>query len=240
MDLLERALVDTLKERIGTGVSITLTNNRRTLISVRRLGGLCDVRISRRFALADGATIDGLVSYLKAETRALPKVVRGFMNRAPSPESTRRAALKKLKSAGAVHDLKEISDQVNSQYFGGDLSFRITWGKAPSKVKRSGGNITLGSYDSDLNLVRVHPALDMAGVPRRFVEFIVYHELAHKKLGTRLGEDGERRVHDAMFRELERGFEHYEVARKWEKENIQSILRARRKLKSGVDAKAST
>jgi len=241
MDLLERALVDTLRERLGAGVSITLNNNRRTLISMMRRGGLCDVRLSRRFALADGLTVDGLVSYLAGGTRTLPRVVREFMNRAPSPEPTRRKALKKLKSAGEVHDLAEISDQVNARYFGGGLSFRITWGKVPSKVKRRGGNITLGSYDSDLNLVRVHPALDMAGVPRRFVEFIVYHELAHKKLGTRTGENGARRVHDAIFREMERGFEHYEAARKWEKENIQAILRARRKLKdSSVGARAST
>lgn len=230
--MLERAFVDTLKERLGTGASITLTNNRRTLISMRRLGGLCHVRISRRFALADGATIDGLVSYLKGETRALPKAVRGFMNRAPSPEPARRKALKKLKTAGAVHDLAEIANQVNSRYFNGALSFRITWGKAPVKVKRRGGSITLGSYDCDLNLVRIHPALDMAEVPRRFVEFIIYHELTHKKLGTRIGENGERRIHDTMFRELERGFENYEAVRKWEKENILSILRARRKLKS--------
>lgn len=241
MDLLERGLVETLKERLGEGVSITLTNNRRTLISLMRRGGLCDVRLARRFALADGPTIDALVSYLKGGARTLPRMVREFMNRAPSPEPTRRKALKKLKSAGEVHDLADIADQVNSQYFGGGLSFRITWGKVPAKVKRRGGSITLGSYDSDLNLVRVHPALDMAGVPRRFVEFIVYHELTHKKLGTRMGENGARRVHDAMFREMERGFEHYEAARKWEKENIQAILLARRKLKSSSgDTRAST
>lgn len=241
MDLLEQALVDTLKERLGAGFSITLTNNRRVLISMRRLGGFCHVRVSRRFALADGSTVDGLASYLKGETRVLPKVVRGFMNRAPSPGLARSKALKKLKSAGEVHDLAEIADQVNSQYFGGALSFRITWGKAPAKVKRRGGSITLGSYDCGLNLVRIHPALDMAGVPRQFVEFIIYHELAHKKLGTRVGENGERRVHGPIFRELERGFENYESVRKWEKENIQSILQARRKLKSpNGDARAST
>ena len=241
MDLFERAFTETLRERLGEGVSIRLTDNRRTLISMSRRRGLCDVRLSRRFALADGLTIDGLASYLKGEARALPGAVRKFMNRVPTAEPTRRKALKKLKSAGAVYDLTQIADQVNSQYFGGALSFRIAWGKVPAKVKRRGGSITLGSYDSDLNLVRIHPALDMADVPRRFVEFIVYHELAHKKLGTRMRENGERRVHDAMFRELERGFEHYETARKWEKENIQTILRIRRKLKSpGRDAKAST
>jgi hypothetical protein len=241
MDLLERTLVDTLKERLGAGVSLTLTNNRRTLISISRRGGLCDVRLSRRFALADALTIDGLVSYLAGGARTLPRVVREFMNRAPSPELMRRKALKKLKSAGEVHNLADIAGEVNTQYFGGALSFRITWGKAPTKVKSRGGNITLGSYDSDLNLVRVHPALDMASVPRRFVEYIVYHELTHKKLGTRMGENGVRRVHDAVFREMERGFTHYEAARKWEKENIQAILRARRKLKSAsADERAST
>lgn len=241
MDMFERAFVDTLKERLGADVSITLTDNRRTLISMRKRRAFCDIRLSRRFALADAVTIDGLVSYLKGEARALPRVVREFMNRVPTPEPSRRKALKKLKSAGVVHDLAEIAEQVNSQYFDSGLSFRIAWGKAPAKVKRRGGSITLGSYDSALNLVRIHPALDMDGVPRRFVEFIVYHELTHKKLGTRMGENGERRVHDAIFREMERGFEHYETARKWEKENIHSILRARRKLKSpGRDARVST
>ena len=240
MDLLERALVETLKERLGAGASIALTNNRRTFISIRRLGGLSQIRVSRRFALADGATVDGLVSYLKGETRVLPKAVRGFMNSAPPPEPPKRKALKKLKSAGDVHDLAEIAGRVNSQYFDGALSFRIAWGKAPARVKRRGGSITLGSYDCGLNLVRIHPALDMPDVPRRFVEFIVYHELTHKKLGARIGENGERRVHGPVFREMERGFEDYETVRKWEKENIHSILRARRKLKSSSgDLKAS-
>lgn len=241
MDMFELALVDTLKETLGADVSITLTDNRRTLISMRRRRGLCDVRLSRRFALADGLTIDGLASYLKGEARALPRVVREFMNRVPTPEPSRRKALKKLKSAGAAHDLAQIADQVNRRYFGGGLSFRIAWGKAPAKVKRRGGSITLGSCDNGLNLVRIHPALDTASVPRWFLEFIVHHELIHKKLGTRMGENGKRRVHDAVFREMERGFEHYEMAKKWEKENIHSILRTRRKLESSArDAKAST
>jgi hypothetical protein len=66
--------------------------------------------------------------------------------------------------------------------------------------------------------------LDSPRVPRFVLEWIVFHEILHhvlpvERAGTR------RRYHTEAFRAFERGFERYEEARAWEKENLEWLLR---------------
>jgi len=231
-DLLETALLASLREKLGSGLSVTLTDNRKSLIAFRRRGEKIELRIARVFSLACADTVEGIVRFVKGESRKLPSIVQRFMDRQIVPRHKVQKAVKGLKSNGNVYDLKEVAAKVNERYFNGEMACRIAWGSNPSRAgKRArSGSIMLGSYDKDLDLVRIHPALDSEFCPEYFVEMVVYHEMLHRKLGTERGATGRRTPHSAKFRAMERQFERYEEAEAWEKANIARILKHRNNL----------
>jgi len=230
-DLFENALAATLAGELGAALRfrLTLTDNRRSLISIRRTRDSLDVRLSRVFALADGATIRDLASFIRGEAPSLPPSVREFANRQPVSPRLARKALRKTNHKGKVHDLRKIALSVSERYFGSSLKANVTWGKkAPSTVRKSARKtIQLGSYDMDLDLITIHPALDCDTVPVEYVELIVYHEMLHKKLGADTTENGKRVFHTPRFRRLEREHEYYARAIEWEKKNINRLLKRR-------------
>ncbi|MBI4666092.1 MAG: hypothetical protein HY751_06770 [Nitrospinae bacterium] len=236
-NLFEHALVNTLKEALGPSAQVTLTDNRRTFLSIVRGKSGVHARISRLFSMADQTTIHSLAQFLRGETKKLPLTVRKFIDTQSLPQEARKKALKGLRTAGEVYDLKDLAESVNRRLFNGELSCKIAWGDIPSrKTRRRGGSIMLGSYDKDLDLIRIHPALDNTDAPRFFVEHVIYHELLHKKLGVARDEEGRRRPHGAEFRRMERLDENHPVAREWEKKNISLIFKVRRKLIKRQDA----
>jgi hypothetical protein len=82
----------------------------------------------------------------------------------------------------------------------------------------------MGSFSVEDRIIRVHPALDQADVPRFFVEWIVFHEMLHGRLEIR--RRGSRRCfHPPEFLAQEREFHDYERAAAWEKENVDRIFR---------------
>ncbi|MBI5816287.1 MAG: hypothetical protein HZB29_11835 [Nitrospinae bacterium] len=231
-DLFERALVRNLMERLGPPAKVTLTDNRRSLISARRVNGELDLRVSRSFALANEAVIEALVRFVTGKARRLPACVKEYMDRRQSPKHVVKKALIGLKSKGICHDLAIVAGRVDSKYFSGSLNCRIAWGEPPSRLARRArsGSIKLGSYDRDLDLIRIHPALDSDMVPGYFIEMVVYHELLHKKLGSGIGPGGRRTPHHPEFRRMEKLFGEYDAAMEWEKNNISKLLRARQRM----------
>lgn len=229
--LFENALVQTLSERMGPSFTVTLTDSRRTLVSIRRKNGSTSVRLSRIFALADEATTRGLVSYIKGRVRRLPKSVTAFVRTQPPPPRAVRKALEKLVAKGKVRDLQAVVKRIDKRYFGGCAGkVRITWGR-PAQVmrkRRAQKSVRLGSYDWELDLVTVNPILDSSAVPIEVLELVVYHEMLHKKLGRRVGRDGRLVAHTWLFRALERKYERYEQAVEWERKHIWKALRPAR------------
>ncbi|MCK4275716.1 MAG: hypothetical protein KAX78_04330, partial [Phycisphaerae bacterium] len=81
--------------------------------------------------------------------------------------------------AGLYHDLAASFGRVNAAYFSGSLSSpRLTWSRTFTSRK-------FGHYDRMRDTVMVSSTLDQENVPQCTVDFIVYHELLHKKLGVR-------------------------------------------------------
>jgi hypothetical protein len=76
----------------------------------------------------------------------------------------------------------------------------------------------LGHYIRARDLVCLNPLLDDPRVPEFLVEFVLYHELLHKKHGTRPGE-GRRHSHTPEFRADERRHPAFDLA-----ENLLSRL----------------
>lgn len=59
-----------------------------------------------------------------------------------------------------------------------------------------------GHYQWDTDTVMVSRTLDQRRVPEFVVDYVMYHELLHKKLGARLV-NSRRMVHTNLFREQE-------------------------------------
>lgn len=229
LDLFEASLIAEIRRRIERPMKITLTNNKKSVISVNENGKLLKVRLSRIFTLADNDVVSGLADFISGKARPLPARVRHFIDSQPaSPNSGKRPPVK-IVTAGAHYDLRIIARKLNRRYFNGQLpAVRLTWGRAPARKarRRPSRSIQYGSYDGGLDLIRIHPALDSLYVPVEFIESVVYHEMLHKKLGIIKTINGRRRLHTPEFRQLEREYEGFEKARDWEKKNFHQLLMA--------------
>jgi hypothetical protein len=81
-------------------------------------------------------------------------------------------------------------------------------------------------YVADQGLIRIHPALDQAFVPRHYVAWIVFHELLHEVFGVE--KRGSRRcVHPPEFQAIEQTYPHYLACKTWEERNLHRLLRYR-------------
>ena len=111
--------------------------------------------------------------------------------------SNRRRKTKIIK--GAFKDLKESFERVNEAYFDDTLKRPVlTW--SGRKAKR-----TLGRYDPEKDVVTISTLLDSPEIPDELLDFIMYHELLHKKHGiTEKG--GRRRIHTPQFKRDEKKF----------------------------------
>ncbi len=111
----------------------------------------------------------------------------------------------KLAGRGRAYDLAALFDQINRQYFHGELEQpRLVW-SARSSTRR------LGTYQPDADTISISRRLDRNDVPALLVEYVLYHEMLHKKLGLK-EVNGRRYAHTATFRKLERQFEGWEEA----------------------------
>lgn len=108
---------------------------------------------------------------------------------------------------GAFHDLNASFDRVNSRYFDGSMPRpRLTWGSAFTTRK-------LGHYQRTNDTVQISASMDQQHVPQLALDFLMYHELLHKKHQTKW-KAGRGYAHTPAFRQDERQFEGYEEAEK--------------------------
>jgi hypothetical protein len=178
------------------------------------------------FLDAPAVVQDALVRYIVEGERAASLVVskyiedNGFRIRASRPVST------PLITAGETHDLLAIHRAVNEKYFAGAVDALITWGRRGAKKSETPRrSIKLGSYSAIERLIRVHPVLDKAWVPRYFVSYIVYHEMLHHVIPQSQG-GGRRMLHPPIFKARERLFRDFDRALAWEKAHIGRLLRS--------------
>ena len=126
------------------------------------------------------------------------------------PYQTIRAELESLggireQTAGVAYDLVDAFDRVNASYLGGQSARpRLTWSRILTGRK-------FGHYDSIHDTVMVSASLDRQEVPEYVVDYVVYHELLHKKHGARWS-NGRRYVHTPKFKREENLFHRHTKA----------------------------
>jgi hypothetical protein len=107
-------------------------------------------------------------------------------------------------TAGMAHDLALAFGRVNEEYLGGMDPPRLTWNRTFAGRK-------FGHYDPLRDTVMVSATLDRDSVPEFVVDFIMYHELLHKKHGIDW-RNGQARTHTPAFRQEERHFAQFSEA----------------------------
>lgn len=120
----------------------------------------------------------------------------------------------KLSARGETRNLEEIFRKVNKEYFQNELDLpRLLWSKRRSARR-------MGAYDPDSDTITLNNRLDSSDIPTLVVEYIMYHEMLHKKLGIRES-NGRRYAHTAEFKKAEKRFKGKSSADR----NIQKINR---------------
>lgn len=218
--------------------SLTLTDNRRTILSVRPAPAAdrtrLELRIHHSFLEAPEEVLRAVADFVDSKKgserarQALTLIREHFSRHKGTADRVRRAV---LRPEGCALDLRELVDDLNRRYFEGRLTADITWGRAagnPGACRRGRtSSLQLGSYSYEDNLIRVHRVLDDPGVPRFVVEAVVHHELLHADMPPEV-RNGRRLFHTPEFRQRERQFRLLGRANAWIQEHLPELLRARR------------
>ncbi len=107
--------------------------------------------------------------------------------------------------SGQHHDLQQVFARVNQLFFEGAL---------PQPHLRWSRGIThriMGTYQTRTDTVMISQTLDDVRVPEFVIDYVMYHELLHKQLGSRF-QQGRRQVHFAEFRAADQRYPRFAEA----------------------------
>lgn len=180
--------------------------------SIRKRDGLIYIRVSDTFRDAPEEVLVSLGRMLMAKLnrKKVDERDRGLYLRYVSSGELQEKASKILAERkrrvrivrGHYRDLNKSFERVNEEYFRSCVKKPVlTW--SMRRAKR-----TLGKYDVERDIVFISRVLDSLKVPEALLDFIMYHELLHKKHG--IGQGERRRIHTAAFRRDEKKFRDYE------------------------------
>jgi hypothetical protein len=214
-----------LGTQLAASVRLAWTDNRAVMVSVKgtpRRG--YDVRLHRLFRQAPEAVWLALVAYIRGTDATAGTILRAHIRRHQhlirQPASLRRRA-HVIHPQGHHFDLETIYHELNRTYFANRIQARITWSRRPPKRPRT--SIRFGSYDVRVRLIRIHPFLDQAFVPRYVVENVIFHEMLHQLIpGRRL--NGRWSMHPPEFRQAEQYYPYHRQAEQWKRRNLSRLL----------------
>ncbi|HUW62227.1 MAG TPA: hypothetical protein VMZ06_14585 [Candidatus Bathyarchaeia archaeon] len=217
-----------LEKRTGLRIDLTITNNRSTMMSVRRgrARHSIDVRLHRIFLAADTGVLRSLAVWLvNPQSSRDAAVVDTFINSNFCPVRADTNKNNGVITKGSVFDLAVLFRSLNAEHFGDSIRANITWGRMPPARRRR--SIRFGSYYPTDNLIRIHPLLDQEFVPVYFARYIVFHEMLHAYLGIEETDSGRRRYHTREFSRIEEKYPDYARALKWQSNpgNLKKLLR---------------
>jgi hypothetical protein len=211
---------DTLKDfferMIGRSLSLVLTDNSTSMLSIRTINGSIAVRMHRMFLDAGEDILREMAVFIKTRRGRTP-LVRKFIseNRTCLKKKDRSSSTSLIRTQGRFYDLLEIFSDINQEYFEGGITASISWGKA--NKRRLVRKRTLGTYCRTADTIRINPVLDRRSVPLYFIKFVVYHEMLHGYIKEEK-KNGRRSLHSPEFKRKERLFKEYQKAVSWEKE----------------------
>ncbi len=227
-----QALRDELAQRSGLHVSLRITNNSSTMMSVRygENGTAARLSLHHMFLTAPPKVRTALVRWLKnPKAKRSGEKLNAFIrerNHQVVPRAPRRIT---LYTQGRHHDLARYFREVNAGHFDNTITAAITWGRMPRLTRRR--SIRFGSYMPSDRIIRIHPLLDQDFVPDFFVRYVVYHEMLHAHLGIGELPSGRRSIHGKTFRDQEKNYPDFQRATEWgaDAKNLKRLLQRYKK-----------
>lgn len=217
------ALAFRLSAELRIPVRLAVTDNRSTMVSFRRGANVLQLRLHHMFLDAPEPVVRAVADYAGRGNRLAGGVLDDYIRgQQPRIRQERHADEADLNPRGRYFHLQALFDELNRSCFQGAIQARIGWGRMPPRRRRK--SIRLGVYDHQTREIRIHPALDRLEVPTYFVEFIIFHEMLHQLFPSSNGH-GRRVHHPRAFREREKTFPLYAAALRWERENLNLLLR---------------
>jgi hypothetical protein len=188
------------------------------VLTIRRREDAVYVRFSDLLRRAPLAVFEGAAALLLARVyrRKAPRnLVEPYLDYARSDRTRRRISrmrhgrvrLASTGPQGRHFDLERIFDQLNEQYFGGELA-RPHIGWSARSWRRQ-----FGCYDPGPNQILLNRRMDDPRVPLVAVAYVLFHEMLHVKHPTRrsgctlLSHSPEFRAEEKLFPEFERARE---------------------------------
>ena len=117
---------------------------------------------------------------------------------------------------GKYFNLRELFDQINQQFFNGQLNPPVLGWSLHKAYRR------LGFYNQEKNLLVISQIFDTKHVPQNVVEYLLYHEMLHIAIPT-VHNNGRRKIHSTAFRQKERKFPDYDRVQKWLTKNLPKL-----------------
>ncbi|MBF0537124.1 MAG: DUF45 domain-containing protein [Nitrospirae bacterium] len=197
-----------LEEVSGKTVTIRVTDNATSMLSVKRGVKGVFVRIHQMFLDAETDVINEIGALLK-NTKSKTPLIRQYIRN--NSDRIKKTVNRKIVTThqGIHYNLLDAYNKINEQYFSGSISAIITWGKR--SLKRHVRTRRLGSYHCPSNVIRINPILDSPTIPQYVLEYVVYHEMLHTKINIAPG-NGKRRIHTTEFKQQEILFRGYSRA----------------------------
>ncbi|MCX5769612.1 MAG: hypothetical protein NTZ09_04985, partial [Candidatus Hydrogenedentes bacterium] len=158
-----------LEKRTGLRIDLTITNNRSTMMSVRkgRVRRSLDLRLHQMFLAADTKVVRSLAVWLvNPKSSRDAAAVDTFINSNAHQVRVDAHRNNGVITKGDVFDLAVLFRGLNAAHFKNSIRTNITWGRMPPARRRR--SIRFGSYYPTDNLIRIHPLLDQPFVPPYF------------------------------------------------------------------------
>lgn len=214
--------------------SLELTDNRRTILSVRagQMGQRAplELRIHHSFTQAPEEVLKAVATFVESKrgsdrAREALVLIREHFSAHRGKARTRKAV---LRPEGKALDLREVFAEINERYFEGRIAAQITWGKAATGTcqRHRSSSLQLGSYSYEDRLIRVHGLLDDPSIPRYVIEAVVHHEMLHADMPPEV-RNGKRCYHTPEFRRRERLYRNLWRAERWIADHLPELLKAR-------------
>jgi hypothetical protein len=209
-EIYARVLKDLKPRTEPPGIHVEFRRYANANSSVRLEDGRLTVRIADVLEGAPAPIVEALAYILlgKLYRRPVPPIYahryRLYLNRRDIRQKLhllRQIRGRKFVSGpeGASHNLEDLFERLNRQYFDGLLGRPLLgWSR---RLSRS----LLGHFDPSHNAIIISSIFDRPGAPPLALEYVMFHEMLH--LRHPVDHNGvRRRVHTREFRHAERAF----------------------------------
>jgi hypothetical protein len=188
-------------------------------LTIRRREEVAYVRFSDLLQRAPTEVLEGAAALLLARVfrRRVPRaLVQPYLQYARSDRTrgritrmrSRRVRRVRTLSQGLHYDLDALFEQLNREYFSGELRRpHIAW--STRNWRRQ-----FGCYDPGPNQIVLNRRMDRPQVPQFVVEYVLFHEMLHVKHPTRRS-GCTLLSHSPRFRAEEKRFAQFTAARKY-------------------------